>query len=402
MSKLKDLLRPSDQAGKEQQKKIAVYFIVGTLFIMAMWLIFSPKKKEVDKEDSKFNTEMPAPTNEKLIDDKSSTYKQLNKKKESIRDDIRDISNRLTANSDERFNLEPPSSSESSDPHIEKIETSTSAYKEMNNRVNNFYVKPDREKENMKAEIERLKGINSELAKQEVLINSNNDDPLALLEKSYELAAKYNNVPKKEEVAPKEDKPIAMPVSFVTHNVVSSLTEQTSSRGFITAIGKENKRQERNAIIACVHNKQTITNGKSVRFRLLEPMQVGRRIIPKNTLITGVASIRGDRLGVEITSLEHNKLIMPIELVVYDIDGQEGILIPKSMEVNAIKDITSNIGENLGTAVSISNQSAGEQLLSELGKDIIEGTSKYISNKIKVVKVHLKPDYKIMFVQKKD
>ena len=92
-------------------------------------------------------------------------------------------------------------------------------------------------------------------------------------------------------------------------------------------------------------------------------------------------------------------MIIPVELTIYDSDGQEGIFIPSSMEINAAKEIAANMGTSLGTSINITTD-AKAQLLSDLGKGLIQGTSTYISKKIKIVKVHLKAGYKLMLYQK--
>ena len=97
-------------------------------------------------------------------------------------------------------------------------------------------------------------------------------------------------------------------------------------------------------------------------------MRVGRYVLPRNSLVTGEGRIQGERLGIGIIQVEHDGIIIPVELAVYDNDGQEGIFIPGSMEANAAKEVAANLGQNLGTSISITNQSAGDQLLSELGR----------------------------------
>jgi hypothetical protein len=57
------------------------------------------------------------------------------------------------------------------------------------------------------------------------------------------------------------------------------------------------------------------------------------------------------------------------------------------------------MGAGLGTSISITNQSAGDQLLSELGKGAIQGTSQYIAKKMRAVKLHLKAGYKLLLCQ---
>lgn len=94
--------------------------------------------------------------------------------------------------------------------------------------------------------------------------------------------------------------------------------------------------------------------------------------------------------------MEHGGTIIPVELSVHDNDGQNGIFIPGSMEANAVKDVAANLGQNLGTSISITNQSAGDQLLSEVGKGAIQGVSQYITKKMREEKVRLKSGYALM------
>lgn len=182
--------------------------------------------------------------------------------------------------------------------------------------------------------------------------------------------------------------------------ILAGLSE-SRNRGFATPVGNGGT-AEKNTIRICVHGDQTVLNGQSVRLRLLEPMRAGNTLLPRNTLVTGTGRIQGDRLGIGIVSLEYGGLIIPVELTVYDSDGQEGIYIPNSAEVSAAKEVAANLGQNLGTSISITNQSAGDQLLSELGKGAIQGVSQYVSKKLREEKVHLKSGYTLMLSQKKN
>ena len=78
----------------------------------------------------------------------------------------------------------------------------------------------------------------------------------------------------------------------------------------------------------------------------------------------------------------------------------DGIFIPGSTEANAVREVAANMGQNLGTTISITNQSAGDQILSELGRGAIQGLSQYISKKMREEKVHLKSGYELMLCQK--
>ncbi len=114
-------------------------------------------------------------------------------------------------------------------------------------------------------------------------------------------------------------------------------------------------------------------------------------------MVVGAAKIQGERLAIEITSLEHDGTVIPVELPVYDTDGQPGIFIPNSMEMNAVREVAANMGGSLGSSINISTD-AGAQA-SDLGKGLIQGTSQYIAKKMRTVKVHLKAGYRVMLYQ---
>ena len=238
-------------------------------------------------------------------------------------------------------------------------------------------------------------------------------DEVAIMEKSYELAAKYmggqNNPTVEARSVRKAGKNKAMPVKQVTHQVVSALGQPTGNAefvathtternyGFNTAVGGTAV-SEKNTLSACINGAQSVTDGQAVKLRLLEPMAVADRIIPRNAALVGAARIQGERLGITITSLEYEGMVIPVELSVYDTDGQPGIFIPNSMELDAVKEVAANMGGSLGSSINISTD-AGAQLASDLGKGLIQGTSQYIAKKMRTVKVHLKAGYKVMLYQ---
>lgn len=299
------------------------------------------------------------------------------------------------------------------------IRSSAAAYEDINRTLGNFYETPadDPEKEEMRERIEKLEAM---MARQSAPEGSTLDDQVALLEKSYELAAKYMPAGqgeasqaaatgKPEQKPSRNGKAVAVPVNQVAVNVVSALAQPMDDTefmrthaaernyGFNTAVGNTGA-AEKNTIAACVHGNQTVTDGQSVRLRLLEATDVGGVRVPRNTLVVGAARVQGERLGVEITSLEYRGSIIPVELSVFDSDGQEGIFIPNSLEVSAVKEIAANMGSSLGSSINISTD-AGAQLASDLGKGVIQGTSQYIAQKMRTVKVHLKAGYKVMLYQ---
>ena len=269
--------------------------------------------------------------------------------------------------------------------------------------------------------LERIASLESELESEKGKASAM-DDQVALMEKSYELAAKYmggQNGGKPEPVQAAEPYPVqkagkntAKPVRQVVHQVVSSLGQPMSNAEFVASFSQERNRSfntavgvttvsDRNTISACVYGAQSVTDGQAVRLRLLEPMAVAEKIIPRNAVVVGTAKIQGERLDIEITSLEYAGAIIPVELAVYDTDGQPGIFIPNSMEMNAVREVAANMGGSLGSSINISTN-AGAQLASDLGKGLIQGTSQYIAKKMRTVKVHLKAGYRVMLYQEID
>ena len=419
------------QKRKEQIKKWLVYSGMVLLCLVSFYFIFKPSKEQVlaEQQMAGFNAELPDPRGAGIEADKITAYEleDMRIKQEQKMRTLEDFS-ALTADDEEEEVVEIPEeprytgggsgSAYRSGSRSNSFSTSTSAYNDINATLGSFYEEPreDPEKEALKAELEELK---QSMAQQQ---NSQPTyaDQVALLEKSYELAAKYmpggtatTSESKAEEVetTTRSGKSKAVPVGQVSKPVVSALAQpvsdsmmiarmaQSVGSGFNTAVGAAPMQNTRNTIKACVHGDQTITSGQSVRLRLLEDMRVGKYVLPHNTLITGEGSIKGERLDIEILQVEYNGTIIPVELTVHDNDGQTGIFIPGSMEVSAAKEMAANLGQNLGTSISITNQSAGDQLLSEVGRGAIQGVSQYISKKMREEKVHLKSGYTLMLYQ---
>lgn len=431
---------PLTEEQRQKRRKMLVYPLMGLLFLGSMWLIFAPSEKEKAEaaQGTGFNTEMPLPAESGIIADKRTAYEQarMEEKQKERRAQMHDLADlfadkeRDKETAAEDFDLLNPEAGVQPAPSYggggsrpkQTIRSSAAAYEDINRTLGNFYEMPadDPEKEEMRERIEELETM---VARQAAPESSTLDDQVALLEKSYELAAKYMPAGqggasqaaatgKPEQKPLRNGKAVAVPVNQVAVNVVSALAQPMDDAefmrthaaernyGFNTAVGNTGA-AEKNTIAACVHGNQTVTDGQSVRLRLLEATDVGRVRIPRNTLVVGAARVQGERLGVEITSLEYRGSIIPVELSVFDSDGQEGIFIPNSLEVSAVKEIAANMGSSLGSSINISTD-AGAQLASDLGKGVIQGTSQYIAQKMRTVKVHLKAGYKVMLYQPED
>lgn len=427
---------------KQRRKKFVIYPLMFLLFAGCMWLIFAPSKKEEEQDSQGFNTEMPDPQASELIGDKKKAYeKEMMEQKEQERSRVMqslssmfgEMTGGQPVQSSEELALKTDLSerdngfgSRTTAPQ-EGFHASASAYQDINRTLGSFYEAPreDPEKEEMRT---RLKELESRMSAEQQSPAITVNDQMALLEKSYQLAAKYmpaggngqsasvthtsGNETASERKAVssgRNGKAMAFPVRQVSGQVVSALAQPMSDSTFRSEYVKERNymfqtaigtisQTERNTISACVYNNQTVMDGQTVRFRLLEPMLVSGREIPRNALVVGTAKLQGERLSIVISSLEYRGSIIPVELSVYDTDGQAGIFIPGSMERSAAKEIVAGMGTSVGSSVNISTD-AKAQLASDLGKGLIQGTSQYFAKKMRTVKVHLKAGYKVLLYQ---
>ena len=400
--------------------------VIGCILILC-WLFTSLNGSEdsVNGQNG-FNTEMPdADQGSSNIADKSKAYEMDGvKKNQQARHDLGSYSMNETDSvsvSDE-MNLMATSTPKNDEvsPAKQKVEQSAAACNELSQTLGNFY-QPSEAATNEELK-SRIAELEQKLAVQTTTNNSTVDDQMALMEKSYQLAAKYMPTAQNGQVAyagageqgqassQQGKKRKVSPVQQVTKTVVSALGGQCiddeddggfTFQSFNTAVGAGGGVSRKNTISASVYGYQTVTDGQTVRLRLLEPMAVDERIIPKGSIIVGATKIQGERLCITITSIENGRMIIPVELSVYDTDGQEGIFIPNSMEVSAAKEVAANMGGSMGSSINISSD-AKAQLASDIGKGLIQGTSQYVAKKMRTVKVHLKAGYQVLLYQKEN
>ena len=429
-----------NQKQKQALKKYLVFATMIVVFLGCMWLIFAPSAddKEAKMQSAGFNSDIPDPRNAGIVNDKMTAYEQeqIRLRQEERMNSLQDYAYMLgdreetpeerAAREERQLRMAPKPIEYYEDPGRfdggtssgrggGAFRSSASAPADISRTLDNFYEEPetDPEKEELTAEIERL---NSQLAEQQSAQMSM-DDQLALMERSYQLAAKYTGgqstgaAPENTAAEVKaEEKASAVPITQVRRSVVSSLSAPMSdaefvrqfseerNMGFNTVGGDKDAAGERNTIAAVVHGEQVLVNGQSVRLRTTEAMRVGRHLIPRNTILTGAGRIAGERLEIVVTTVEYEGNIIPVEMTVHDSDGQQGIYIPGSMEVEAFKEIVGNMGSSLGSTINLNQQGAGEQLLTDLGRGVIQGTSQYVSKKAREVKVTLKSGYRIFLL----
>lgn len=356
-----------------------------------LWLLYSSLNKSDERVGDAFNTEIPEGENDGMKD-KMSEYEaaEATKEKEARQQTVA-VLDTLTPVTPQDSGVRQPSA----------VETSAQAYQEVQASLDDFFVPESSEA----AQVAELQARIDELEAQNIVAQQQVQQPneMELMERSYQLAAQYmgngGNYPPPASADDEKGKRNVQPVAQVSRNVVSSLSA-SSSRSFNTSVGSSGI-VNKNTIAAVVANNQSVTDGESVKLRTTEPMWVGSRLIPRNTVIVGSARVQGERLEIEISSIECEGSIYDVELQVFDSDGQEGINIPNSMESDALHEIGANMGSTMGSSINISTNT-GAQIASEVGRGLINGVSQYLNKKLRTVKVHLKAGYRVMLHQPED
>lgn len=416
----------------QQRKKLLVYPLMGLLFLGSMWLIFAPsdKKDEGGETVGAFNADIPLPENDGIIGDKRKAYEQAQVEKKQA-DKVRSLQDFAFAadNGTDEVEMELPDSEPEREPFRDYsgssrgkgVNSSTVAYRDINRQLGTFYETPkvDAEKEELKRQVEEL---TARLDAQQGQVGGI-DEQVALMEKSYELAAKYMGqngqagqsgaivqVPVTGQSTGQGTGKPAVTVQAARQQTVSGLQQpmsdaefmraysQPRNYGFNTAVGS-GYAMGKNTIRACIHQDQTIMDGQTVKLRLLEPLQAGGLIIPRNTVVSGTGKVQGERLDIVVSSIHYRGNILPVELAVYDNEGMKGLSIETSLEREAAKEAMANIGSGLGTSISFA-QSAGQQVAMDITRGLMQGGSQYLAKKFRTVKVHLKAGNPLMLYAK--
>ena len=422
-----------DNKQKEQMKKGLVFGGLGLLFALSMWFIFAPSGKDKTAAEQGLNDSIPQATTEKLTENKLKAYELGDKahEEEQTREEMGRLSDYFAQNTapSEEQRAETAASTA-------KIENSMHRYEENNRLLNSFYA-PDpheQEREALRSEIDNLK---KELSAKDSREDNEEKRQLALMEKSYQMAARY--LPKTSAAAPSlgndftegkgqtatnkgqgmgsnisggsADLP-AMEILVERKQVVSSLGQPMSDADFIKEYGTKARNlgfhsfastavpTMRNTLKVVVDRTTVLKEGDNVVLRLLESAKVQGLQIPRQSRLIAVAKIEGNRMHLLIKSIEVDGHIIAVKLSAYDMDGQEGVYIPGSEDINVLKEVGANIGGSMGTSFTFAS-SAKDQIISEAARGVMQGASQLLQKKLRTVKVTLKGGYRLFLVQSK-
>lgn len=423
-----NVLQDSTQNKMDKLKKPLIFGLMSVVFVGCMYLIFKPSTDKKEIENIGLNDAVPQATGAGMPADKGKAYEleMLERKDQEKRNALTTLSDYWnTEDKDEpidEFSDEDESydysgggrnSGRSANPAL-------SSYRNMQSTLGSFYQDDNSETMELRKQVDELK---EQLAEKDVPPVPTLDDQLSLMEKSYQMAAKYlpTGTNSTEAAPAKSIAPVTTGstqkeqfVSFTSSrkNTVSALYREptdsaflanwneTRNRGFYTAGSTQQIVKPKNSIKACVHDEQTVVGETGVRLRLLESAQTPNRTIPKGTIVTANAKFQTGRLQLKITSIELEGNIIPVDITIYDLDGQQGLHVPYSPEMNALTEMAGNMSQNTGTSVMLT-QSAGQQVAADLSSGVVQGISGYFAKKVKTPKVTLKAGHQVFLVTKK-
>ena len=409
-----------DTKRKEQLQRTLVFTGLGLLFTLSIWFIFKPSADGQSAAAQGLNKDVPQASPDELPTSKLKAY-ELGRDEEA-----EGRKNQLLGTLADYFNREGEAKAEP-EPAEEvpaAIGRSIDKYEETARELESFYDLPavdDDESDDVKRELDALRAELGALKEEKAKANGEVDQ-LELLEKSYQMAAKYlpsgNATPNPS--ANSSDKSIKPPASELPaaelsperETVVSSLDQPISDSAFIAeygykernlsfrSVGKATPSIARNTLSVVVDRTTTIRQGDFLRLRLAESARIEGMTLPPNTVLIAQSTIDGNRMKLHVTSVEHAGRILAVKLSAFDLDGQEGLSIPGSEEVSALKEVGAGVGGTIGTSFTFAS-SAKDQLIAEAARGVMQGASQLLQKKLRTVKVTVKSGHRLFLVQAK-
>ncbi|AJA67290.1 conjugative transposon TraM protein [Myroides sp. A21] len=400
----------------EKHKKHIVFALMGIVFLGAMYLLFKPE----DKELITHNDSVPEAITQGMPTDKVKAYeKELWEQKKlenenqinSLADYWNDTQEESTSSYNHQdFNVEPT---------YTPYERSYQNYKQSQEVLSSFYSSTENpETDKLKKQIEELE---KQLEEKDTPTSITMDGQLELMEKSFQMAAKYlPGGQNQTELSPSNEtinvKTISSKKQAITvvdktnKDIVSSLVKPMSLQDFLpiniqsnqtfyTAEGERKTQTHKNSIRVSIKEDQVIINEGYIKLRLLESIVINGALLSETSTLIAKVKVNSGRLELSVNSIKIDDIIIDTELIGYDNYGQKGLEVLDLQEISASKEIIANMGQTAGTSISMS-KSASDQIAGDLTKGLIQGVSGYFSKKVKAQRVTLKQGQELFLVPK--
>ena len=265
MRKAESVPEKGKKPGRKAADKLKFYGVAAVLSLLCagfIWFIFKPDATETVEGAAGINTTIPDAIAPETMADKQKAYEleQMKRRRQEKVRTLQDVAgDYLTPDTPD--GLKP----EKAAPEQDAIRESRQQQQQISRQITSFYQEP---KENPRvSDLERqVKELNEKLERER-----NGQDPLELMEKSYEMAARYfpgqtGGQVKSIQPGGPSGNPAAIVAGRATENVVSSLAAPPApdtiprNYGFATAVGA-GQPAGANTIRACVAEDQTVSTG---------------------------------------------------------------------------------------------------------------------------------------------
>ena len=190
-----DVLQDSTQTKTEKLKKPLIFGLMGIVFVGCMYLIFKPSEDKNEMENIGLNDAVPQATEAGMQSDKQKAYEleMLEQKDREKRNALTTLSDYWNTDSSLNTEEEIPEEEDGYDysPGRNSGRSGNSAlnsYRNAQSTLGSFYQDNNSETMELRRQLDELK---EQLAEKDVPRATTVDDQLALMEKSYQMAAKY-------------------------------------------------------------------------------------------------------------------------------------------------------------------------------------------------------------------
>jgi len=146
------------------------------------------------------------------------------------------------------------------------------------------------------------------------------------------------------------------------------------------------------SVRAVIHGEQKdITESSQIKLRILDPIEVDGFMIPRNTIIFGMASFSENRVNIDIENIAFRNNIYPFRGRIYDQDGFLGIYIPD----NLVNDAKTEASSETVSAADV-NFSGLTGIVSTGANAIVNAAKNVVTGSIRRTKVTLPANYKLI------
>lgn len=132
----------------------------------------------------------------------------------------------------------------------------------------------------------------------------------------------------------------------LNEDTVYKVVPRNMISGFM-GLSSEEGQSFKDEVKAVIHDGGVVTSGSKVKLRLLSDIIINGKEVRSNSYIYGICNINGSRVDIEIESIQAQNSVVPVNMIVYDHDGMEGIYVNGLAEGQDARQAATNAGTQL-------------------------------------------------------